>query len=73
MYLAEKFGVHVVVNEDYDRYNNTSSLMCVRNVLANSYICSSDNYFTENPFEPYVYRPLRLPRNGLCQFGTGAR
>ena len=57
MYLAEKFGVHVVVNEDYDRYNNTSSLMCVRNVLANSYICSSDNYFTENPFEPYVYRP----------------
>lgn len=57
MYLAEKFGVHVVVNEDYDRYNNTSSLMCVRDVLANSYICSSDNYFTENPFEPYVYRP----------------
>lgn len=73
MYLAEKFGGHVVVNEDYDRYNNTSSLMCVRNVLANSYICSSDNYFTENPFEPYVYRPLRLPRNGLCQFVTGAR
>lgn len=57
MYLAEKFGVHIVVNEDYDRYNNTSSLMCVRDVLSNSYICSSDNYFTENPFEPYVYRP----------------
>lgn len=57
MYLNEKFGVHIVVNDDYDRYNNTSSLMCVRNVLSNSYICSSDNYFTENPFEPYVYRP----------------
>lgn len=57
LYLAEKFGVHIVENDDYDRYNNTATLMCVRQYLANSYICSSDNYFTKNPFEPYVYRP----------------
>lgn len=53
-YLKEKFGVSIVVNEDYHRYNNTSSLFRVMDRLKNTYICSSDNYFTENPFEPCV-------------------
>lgn len=55
-YLADKFNVNIVVNEDYYRYNNTSTLMCVLDKLNNTYICSSDDYFTENVFEPYVYR-----------------
>ena len=55
-YLAEKFGVNIVVNEDYHRFNNTSSLILVTDKLKNSYICSSDNYFPKNPFEKYVYR-----------------
>lgn len=55
-YLADKYGVEIVVNEDYYRYNNCSSLMLVREQLGNTYICSSDNYFVENPFEEYVYR-----------------
>lgn len=55
-YLADKFHVQIVVNEDYYRYNNTSTLMQVLDRLDNTYICSSDNYFTENVFEPYVYR-----------------
>lgn len=54
-YLADKFGVKIVVNEDYYRYNNPSTLLAVADALDNTYICSSDNYFTENPFEPYVY------------------
>lgn len=54
-YLADKYNVRIVVNEDYYRYNNTSTLMCVLDKLDNTYICSSDNYFTENPFEPYVW------------------
>ena len=55
-YLADKFNVNIVVNEDYYRYNNPSSLIMVLDKLKNTYICSSDNYFTENVFEPYVYR-----------------
>lgn len=54
-YLQDKFGVEIVVNEDYCRYNNTSTLIRVLPKLKNTYICSSDNYFTENVFEPYVY------------------
>lgn len=55
-YLEDKYGVDIVVNEDYYRYNNTSTLMLVAHKLGNTYICSSDNYFLENPFEQYVYR-----------------
>lgn len=57
-YLKEKYGVDIVVNEDYYRYNNTSTLMCVLDRLSNTYICSSDNYFSENVFTrqvPYSY------------------
>lgn len=55
-YLAEKFGgVSIVENDDYYRYNNTSTLIRVLDRLRNTYICSSDNYFSENVFEPYVY------------------
>lgn len=55
-YLERKFGVHIVVNPDYLVRNNTSTLWRVRNRLANTYICSSDDYFTQNPFERYVYK-----------------
>ena len=55
-YLGDKYNVNIVINEDYYRYNNTSTLIRVADRLDNTYICSSDNYFTENPFEPYVYR-----------------
>jgi len=55
-YLADKFGVSIVVNEDYYRYNNPSSLILVADKLDNTYICSSDDYFVNNVFEPFVYR-----------------
>ena len=55
-YLEDEFSVKVVVNEDYATRNNNSTLMLVRDRLANTYICSSDDYFTENVFERYVYQ-----------------
>jgi CTP:phosphocholine cytidylyltransferase-like protein/thiamine kinase-like enzyme len=49
-YLVEKYGVSLVVNEDYDRYNNISSLIRVADRLGDTFICCSDNYFPENVF-----------------------
>ena len=49
-YLKEKFGVSTVYNEDYERYNNISSIIRVLDRLDNTYICSSDNYFPRNVF-----------------------
>ena len=50
MYLKSEFGVEIVVNEDYNRYNNTSSVIRVIDKLADTYLCSSDNYFPKNDF-----------------------
>ena len=52
-YLKDKFGVSLVYNQDYARYNNTSTLMCVLDKLGDTWICSSDNYFTENVFDEH--------------------
>ncbi len=55
-YLEDALGVKIVVNPDYAVRNNNSTLMLVKDQLKNTYICSSDDYFTENVFEPYVYQ-----------------
>ena len=49
-YLEEKFCVKLVHNSEYAVRNNHSSIYAVKDVLNNSYICSADNYFAENPF-----------------------
>lgn len=53
-YLKEKFDVELVHNSEYLSRNNNASIYAVRKYLKNSYICSADNYFTENPFENEV-------------------
>lgn len=53
-YLKEKFGVHLVHNSEYLVRNNNSSIYAVKDILKNTYICSSDNYFSQNPFESEV-------------------
>ncbi len=53
-YLADKFGVIIVENPAYLVRNNNSTIYAAKDYLKNSYICSSDNYFSENPFEAEV-------------------
>lgn len=50
MYLKKKYGVRIVMNEDYSHYNNTSSVIRVIDDLEDTYLCSSDNYFPKNVF-----------------------
>lgn len=54
LYLQDKFGVRIVENNDYLTRNNNASIYAVRDYLRNTYICSSDNYFSQNPFEAEV-------------------
>ena len=49
-YLKLKFGVNLVFNEDYNHYNNTSSIIRVIDRLSDSFICCSDHYFSRNVF-----------------------
>ena len=50
-YLAEKYGIQLVDNPFYATKNNNASIYAVKDLLKNSFICSSDNYFSVNPFE----------------------
>lgn len=53
-YLMDKFQVEIVENPEYASRNNHSTLYAVREKLGNTYICSADNYFTQNVFEAFV-------------------
>lgn len=53
-YLRDKYAVCLIENSEYSRRNNHSSIWTARNVLGNTYVCSTDNYFSENPFEQEV-------------------
>ena len=52
--LAGKYGVELIRNPDYLTRNNNGSLWAAKDWLANTDIGSSDNYFSENPFESEV-------------------
>lgn len=77
-YLAAKYGVKIVVNDEYASKNNSWTLWLVRDRLSNTYVCSSDDYFAENPFERYVRRSyyaskyIEGPTNEWC-IQTGAK
>ena len=53
-YLKDKFNIKLIYNADYLTRDNNASIWAAHDVLRNSYICSADNYFTENPFEREV-------------------
>ena len=53
-YLKDKFGLIILENPEYRTRNNHSTIYTARDYLRNTYICSSDNYFLENPFEAEV-------------------
>lgn len=50
-YLKPLYGVTLIYNSDFLSRNNNSSIYAAKNVIRNTYICSSDNYFCKNPFE----------------------
>lgn len=63
-YLESKYkDLKIVVNPEYNTKNNTYTLYLARNYIGRSFICSSDDYFEENPFEEYVYRSYY---SGVC-------
>lgn len=53
-YLVDKFGVELIHNPYYLTRNNNSSIFAAKDYIRNSYICSADNYFVNNPFENEV-------------------
>lgn len=49
-YLIDKYGVELIVNEDYSEKNNLHSLALVENKISNTYIIPCDVWCDKNPF-----------------------
>ena len=65
-YLVDKFGVTLVVNDDYIERNNLYSLYVAQKYLKNTYICCSDLYYPRNFFSQYEYDSYFA-----CKFSDG--
>ncbi len=61
-YLRSKFNVKTVFNEDYNRFNNISSIMRVIDQLGDTFICCSDHYFSRNVFSEPVQESFYAAR-----------
>lgn len=49
-YLEQKYGVKLLVNNEFGKKGNLYSLFVARRYLENTYICCADHYFLHNPF-----------------------
>lgn len=54
-YLREKYGVKFIINDSFNIRNNIESLYLARQELKNTYVCVSDSFFVENPFNRFEY------------------
>lgn len=54
-YLEDKYGVKFIFNDSFNIKNNIESLYLAKEELKNTYICVSDSYFVENPFNQFEY------------------
>lgn len=55
-YLREKYGVKFIINDLFNVKNNIHSILLAGHLLDNSYVCVSDSYFVENPFNQFEYQ-----------------
>ncbi len=55
LYLTDKYGVKLIVNEKYQNDNNALSILKAKKILGNSYIVPCDLIFNRNPFNKYEY------------------
>ena len=74
-YLEQKYGVKLIVNNEFGKKGNLYSLYVARQHLSNSYICCADHYFVSNPFleddmDNYSYRAVSFQEGKFREFGV---
>lgn len=72
-YLKERFKVNLVYNEDYNHYNNSSSVVRVLDKLSDTFLCCSDHYYVKNVFldkEPDCYYAVQYAEGPTSEWCT---
>ena len=64
-YLIDKFGVNLIVNSEYDRKNNLSSLNLDNSKISSTYIVPGDIWFRTNPFRNSEFYSWYMVSNEL--------
>lgn len=49
-YLEQKYGVKLIVNNQFGKKGNLYTLYIAKDYLSNTFICCADHYFLSNPF-----------------------
>lgn len=74
-YLETKYGVHLIVNNEFGKKGNLYSLYVAREHLSNTYICCADHYFVNNPFlydnpDNHSYRACAMQEGKFREFAV---
>lgn len=67
-YLEQKYGVKLIVNNEFGKKGNLYSLYVARDYLADTFICCADHYFVNNPF---LYENEDNHSYRACAYQTG--
>lgn len=74
-YLEQKYGVRLIVNNDFGKKGNIYSVYVAREHLSNTFICCADHYFVKNPFleenaENHSYRAVSFLTGKFREFAV---
>lgn len=67
-YLEQKYGIKLIVNNEFGKKGNLYSLYVVREYLTNTFICCADHYFLDNPF---LYDNYNNQSYRMCSYQEG--
>lgn len=74
-YLEQKYGVKLIVNNEFGTKGNLYTLYVAREHLSNTYVCCADHYFVKNPFidsneENVSYRACTFQKGKFREFSV---
>lgn len=67
-YLEQKYGVELIVNNQFSTKGNLYSLYMAKDKLSNTFICCADQYFVKNPF---LYENSENRSYRACMYQSG--
>lgn len=74
-YLEAKYGVKLIVNNQFGNKGNLYSVYVAKKYLSNTYICCADHYYTKNPFlekneDNHSYRACAYQKGKFREFAV---
>lgn len=74
-YLEQKYGVKLILNNEFGKKGNLYSIYVAKEYLQNTFICCADHYFVRNPFaaenpDNHSYRACAYQKGKFREFAV---